>query len=101
MNGRKDHSLSAAGSVPSSTPNQLSISGPLGTVSIESLLKYERRAVHDGILQRRQLGYPYSTKAIYDIWELAKAYRCKMVPCEAMDRRSKVYEDCWQIFANV
>ena len=33
MKGRKDQSLSAAGSVPSSTPNQLSISGPLTIVS--------------------------------------------------------------------
>lgn len=33
MKGRKDQSLSMAGSVPSSTPNQLSISGPLRPIS--------------------------------------------------------------------
>lgn len=33
MKGRKDQSLSIAGSMPSSTPNQLSISGPLRLVS--------------------------------------------------------------------
>lgn len=31
MKGRKDQSLSAAGSVPSPVPNQLSISGPLSS----------------------------------------------------------------------
>lgn len=43
MNGRKDQSFSTAGSDPSSTPNQLSISGPLVHVSL-----YERSpwAVH-------------------------------------------------------
>ena len=34
MNGRNDQSFSAAGSMPSSTPNQLSISGPLVKVSL-------------------------------------------------------------------
>lgn len=34
MKGRNDQSFSAAGSVPSPTPNQLSISGPLGHVSL-------------------------------------------------------------------
>ena len=33
MKGRNDQSLSAAGSFPSSTPNQLSISGPLLVIS--------------------------------------------------------------------
>lgn len=33
MKGRKDQSLSIAGSAPFSTPNQLSISGPLGHFS--------------------------------------------------------------------
>ena len=33
MKGRKDQSLSMAGSMPSSTPNQLSISGPLRDAS--------------------------------------------------------------------
>ena len=33
MNGRNDQSFSTAGSVPSSTPNHLSISGPLDNVS--------------------------------------------------------------------
>ena len=33
MKGRNDQSLSAAGSLPSSTPNQLSISGPLLEIS--------------------------------------------------------------------
>lgn len=33
MKGRKDQSLSMAGSMPSSTPNQLSISGPLRPMS--------------------------------------------------------------------
>ena len=35
MKGRNDQSLSAAGSSPSSTPNQLSISGPLPVFSDE------------------------------------------------------------------
>lgn len=34
MKGRNDQSFSAAGSVPCPTPNQLSISGPLATVSL-------------------------------------------------------------------
>lgn len=34
IKGRNDHSFSAAGSVPSPTPNQLSISGPLAKVSV-------------------------------------------------------------------
>ena len=33
MKGRNDHSFSAVGSVPSATPNQFSISGPLKKVS--------------------------------------------------------------------
>lgn len=37
MNGRNDQSFSTAGSDPSSTPNQLSISGPLFHVNL-----YER-----------------------------------------------------------
>lgn len=34
MKGRNDQSFSVAGSVPSPTPNQLSISGPLANVSL-------------------------------------------------------------------
>lgn len=34
MKGRNDQSFSAAGSVPSLTPNQLSISGPLANISL-------------------------------------------------------------------
>ena len=34
MKGRNDHSFSAVGSVPSATPNQFSISGPLTKVSL-------------------------------------------------------------------
>jgi len=41
MKGRKDQSLSAAGSVPSSTPNQLSISGPLPNFSSRLYLNSE------------------------------------------------------------
>lgn len=41
MNGRNDQSLSVAGSTPSSTPNQLSISGPLGVYQPWNLLLLE------------------------------------------------------------
>lgn len=37
MNGRFDHTLSTAGSVPSSAPNQLSTSGPLQCQKLASI----------------------------------------------------------------
>ena len=42
MNGRKDQSLSTAGSLPPSTPNQLSISGPLPFLSLVLMYCPER-----------------------------------------------------------
>jgi len=37
MKGRRDQSFSVAGSLPSLTPNQLSISGPLQEISIAAM----------------------------------------------------------------
>ena len=55
MKGRNDHSFSAAGSVPSRTPNQLSISGPLAYVSVgyDSIMRPEL-ASRGGIQLRKQ-----------------------------------------------
>jgi len=85
MKGRKDQSLSAAGSVSSSTPNQLSISGPLinshvrdkGSAACFRILPRVVEA-HDTYGRRKATIWPHLEALVVDLLASGRVYVPKL-----------------------